>query len=90
VNDPLAPTTVPVVVVPSPQSMVAVKLPAVSVAVPSVKLATSVVVGSAVPSVAVTRSNWPDRLFAIMASLAPAKGRRLSAAAPSQGIIAIR
>jgi hypothetical protein len=52
--------------------MVAVKLAAVSVVVPSVKLATSVVPASAVPSVALTRSNWPDRLFAMMSSLAPA------------------
>src|SRR5580700_1670180 len=48
--------------------MVTVKSAVVSVSVPSVKLATSVFPGSAVPLIAETRSNWPDRLFAIIPS----------------------
>src|SRR5947209_15948583 len=58
-NDPFEPDTVPGVVVPSPQSIVALKALAVSLVLASVKLATSVLLGRVVPSVALARSICP-------------------------------
>ena len=49
----------PLVVVPSPQLMVAVKADAVSLVLVSVNVATVVVPGSATPSVAAVRLTWP-------------------------------
>ena len=50
VNDPDAPVTVPTVVVPSPQSMLAVKEAAVSRLLLSLNVATCVLAGTAAPS----------------------------------------
>ena len=50
VNDPAAPETVPAVVVPSPQSMLAMKEAAVSLLLLSLNVASRVLAGTAAPS----------------------------------------
>ena len=60
---PAPPLTVPGVVVPSPHSIVAVKLAAVSPPLLSLKVATGVLLGSAVPSVAAVSTIWPAKLI---------------------------
>ena len=60
-NEPFAPVTVPAVVVPSPQLMVAVKSAAVSLVLVSVKVATVVLVVSATPSVADGQHHLPGQ-----------------------------
>src|SRR5216683_3920071 len=83
VNDPFDPTTVPVVVVPSPQSIVAVKALAVSVKLLTVKLATSVLLASATPSLAEPRSIWPVKIVGIaIPPLRHRRGRSLSRNSP--------
>src|ERR1700730_10834989 len=76
---------VPGAVVPSPQSMVAVKDDAVSARLVSVKLATSVVFASATVSVALARSNWPDSGIGFFSSVRRFSRRR-DAASPFQPI----
>jgi hypothetical protein len=74
VNVPFDPVTRPLVVVPSPQLMVAVKLDAVSRLLVSVNVATLVVLDSATPSVAVFSTTWPASppTFAVLLAVAVA------------------
>jgi hypothetical protein len=74
VNDPLDPETAPVVVVPSPQLIVALKVDAVSLVLGSVNVATVVVLGSATPSVAAASLIWPASAttFAVLDAVAVA------------------
>jgi hypothetical protein len=74
VKAPFEPVTLPVVVVPSPQLMVAVKLDALSLLLVSVNVATLVVLGSATPSFAAVRLVWPasPATFAVLDAVAVA------------------
>ena len=69
-NAPAEPLTVPAVVVPSPQLMVAVKSLAVSLPLLSVNVATVVLAGSAVPSVAALSTTVPASCGAVGANVA--------------------